>query len=235
MSVRQLVQNFRTAVNPQIVKQYAAGNVKKSKKLLLSSTKYSYYLMLIIALPICILADPLLHIWLVEVPEYTVIFLQIVIVQSLFQVFDYSFYMALNAMGRLKENALISPLISFLIFPIVYILFKCGYSPIVLSWVSLIAYAILGLIVKPILIIKIAHYSLQDILSVFLSCLKVTVFSVPIPIFSMFVFNSQTLLGFILIGAISITSTLLSIYYKGLTEKNRKKLIAELKKRIVNT
>lgn len=232
MSINQLVMNFRTAVNPQIVKQFAAGNFEKSKNLLLSSTKYSYYLMLILCIPVCILAEPLLEIWLVEVPDYTVIFLQIVIVQSLFQVFDYSFYMALNAMGRLKENALISPTIGFLVFPIVYILFKFGYSPIALSWVSLIAYTILGLIVKPLLIIKIANYSSKDVHFVFYPCLKVTILSLPIPLFSLLFLDIHSVFGFIFVAIISVASPIIFIYFVGLSSNVRFKIINEIRKRI---
>lgn len=87
-------------------------------------------------------------------PDYTVIFLQIIVIQSLFQVFDTSFYTALYAKGRLKENALISPTLGLIRFPIIYFLFKAGYSPVALSWASLLTYAVLGLIVKPILVVK---------------------------------------------------------------------------------
>ena len=54
------VSNFRTAANPQIVKKLAAGDIVGSHNLLLQSTKFSYYLMLLLCLPICLLASPLL-------------------------------------------------------------------------------------------------------------------------------------------------------------------------------
>ena len=132
MAANQFVQNFRIAVNPQIVKRYAAEDYQGSKDLLCSSTKYSYFMMLALCLPICLVTEPLLRLWLGIVPDYTVIFLQLTLVTSLFQVFDTSFYTALYAKGRIKENALISPLIGFLVFPIVYLLFKSGYTPVVL-------------------------------------------------------------------------------------------------------
>lgn len=91
MAASQFVDNFRTAANPQIVKKLAAGDLIGSKRLLLASTKYSYYMMFIICFPVCLLAHPLLKIWLGVVPDYTVIFLQIIVIQSLFQVFDTSF------------------------------------------------------------------------------------------------------------------------------------------------
>lgn len=116
-AANQLVNNFRTAVNPQIVKLYAVKDLESSKKLLLFSTNVSYYLMLMISLPLFFLADPILHFWLGDnVPEYTTIFLQIVVVQSLFQVFDRSFYVPLYVKGQLKENAILTSLFDFLPF-----------------------------------------------------------------------------------------------------------------------
>ena len=116
MAVNQFISNFRTAVNPQIVKKYAAEDFAGSKRLLLISTIFSYYLMLLLALPICLVTDDLLQIWLKEVPNYTVIFLRLAVITSLFQVFDTSFYTALYAKGRIRENAIISPAMGIIVF-----------------------------------------------------------------------------------------------------------------------
>lgn len=232
-AANQFISNFRTAVNPQIVKQYAAGNFAESKSLLLASTKYSYYLMLLLSLPICIGADPLLHVWLVDVPDYTVIFLQLVIIQSLFQVFDTSFYMALYAKGDLKANALISPTIGFLMFPIVYFMFKSGYSPISLSWASLIMYASLGLIVKPILIIKIVNYTWQEIWSVFRPCLIVSVIAGIVTIYFTSLIEISGIMELVIKTIICLFVTSITIYLFGLShevkKKIRQKIITHLK------
>lgn len=227
MAANQFVNNFRTAINPQIVKKYASEDYQGSKRLLLTSTKYSYYMMLILSLPICLSADYLLHLWLGDVPQYTTIFLQLIIIQSLFQVFDTSFYTALYAKGRLRENALISPTLGFISFPIIYFLFKLGYSPVALSWASLTSYAIIGIIVKPLLIIKIANYTWKDIWSVFMPCLKVTVFSIPIPLLIYYEIDdtSISLWGkLILITIFSVLSISISTWYIGI-EENTKKII----------
>lgn len=227
MAANQFVNNFRTAINPQIVKKYASEDYQGSKQLLLASTKFSYYMMLILSLPICLSADYLLHIWLGNVPEYTSIFLQLIIIQSLFQVFDTSFYTALYAKGRLRENALISPTLGFISFPIIYFLFKVGYSPIALSWASLISYAIIGIIVKPLLIIKIVNYTWKDIWSVFIPCLKVTLFSIPIPLLIYYEIddiNISLWRKFILIIIVSVLSISITTWYIGL-EKDTRKLI----------
>ena len=221
----QLVTNFRTAVNPQIVKLYAINDYQGSKKLLLQSTKYSYYLMLFMSLPMYFLADPLLYIWLGDnVPEYTTIFLQIAIVQSLFQVFDVSFYTALYAKGQLKENALISPMLNLLAFPVVYLLFENGFSPVALSWAYLIVYVLAGLLIKPFLIVKIVDYKWNEILSVFIRCFWVTV-SAAIPSFFMNkLLDSSTVKGFVSELLLLVVIVVISIYTVGLDEIMRKKI-----------
>ena len=231
-AANQFVANVQIAANPQIVKKYAATDYDGSKMLLLQTTKFSFYLMLLLSLPICLGAKQLLSIWLETVPEYTVIFLQLVIIQSLFCVFDTSFYRALYAKGRLRENALISPTLVFLQFPIIYLLFKFGYSPVTLSWANLVTYAILGLIIKPILVIKIVNYKWNDIFSVFLPCLKVVACALPIPLFLYYKLGGDTMGSFIVIVSVSGLSVLLSSWFVGLENNIQKMLIEKVRVRI---
>lgn len=224
MAANQFVSNFRQAANPQIVKKYAAGDYEGSKHLLLESTKYSYYMMYLIALPVCLLAYPMLKLWLGVVPDYTIPFLQIVIIQSLFQVFDTSFYTALYAKGRLRENALTSPTLGFMIFPITYVFFKLGYSPLVLSWTSLAVYAILGMVQKPWLIMKMVDYKWKEIWGVYRSCLIVTVASLPIPIIIYRLVDSTQIVYFILLGLVCLISVALSVFFLGIDKAMRKKV-----------
>lgn len=235
MAANQFVQNFQTAVHPQVVKLYAAEDYEASKRLLLSSTEYSYYMMLVLCLPICLSAEPLLKLWLGTVPDYTVVFLQIAIVTSLFQVFNTSFYPALYAKGRIRENAMISPFILFSAFPISYILFRSGYSPESLAWVLLGCYAVLGLIVKPVLLIRIVGYEKKDIVRVFVPCLKVTLAAVPLP-FLLYCYRdvlfANGIVHLVLLSFCCIFCVSLSVWGIGLDRKMREKVSRSLKNRI---
>lgn len=231
-AANQFVSNFRQAANPQIVKKYAAGDYEKSRHLLLESTKYSYYMMYLIALPVCLLAYPLLKLWLGVVPDYTVPFLQLVIIQSLFQVFDSSFYIALYAKGQLRENALTAPTLGLLIFPLTYIFFKLGFSPLVLSWTSLAVYALLGIVQKPWLIIKIVDYKWSEIWGVYRSCLIVTFASFPIPFVVNRLVDATIFINFILVGLVCVLSVFTSVFYLGIDKTMRIKIVELLKDRI---
>jgi O-antigen/teichoic acid export membrane protein len=220
MAANQFVNNFRTAVNPQIIKKYASGDHIESRQLLLASTKYSYYLMLVVGLPIILIADRLLLLWLGIVPEYSVVFLRLVIIQSIISVFDTSFYTALYAKGRLRENALISPMVLFLCFPVVYVIFKIGFPPVALSYIGIAAYSLLSFVVKPLLIIRFADYSFHDVFSVFHPCIKITMMAVILPVL-LKIFLDDSILSAILICLMSIISVGFSVYYIGISAAMR--------------
>lgn len=231
-AANQFISNFRTASNPQIVKRYSAGDFEGSKKLLLNSTLFSYYLMLFLALPIYILAEPLLKVWLVEVPEYSDFFLKWSMIASLFSVFDVSFYTALYAKGRLKENALLSPVIGAMQFPILYFLFKLGFSPRVVAYSNAIVNVIIGCVIKPILICKICGYSMREIFSVIIRCVFVTLFAVPVPFIMNLFLDGFSVFGFIMICVICVICTGISVFIIGLDKDLRKEIIEIFKRKL---
>lgn len=190
--VNQFVNNFRAAVNPQIVKRYAVGEYESSKSLLLDSAKYSYYLIFLLGMPIFFTADKLLQLWLDVVPDYTAVFLRLVIIQNLFAVFDTSFYTALYAKGDLKLNALMSPILGILSFPLVYILFKNGYSPVSLSWIHIGLYFTLAFVVKPYLLIRLVDYQLSDFIPLIKDCLTMSFVSLAIPSYFYYYYYNYT-------------------------------------------
>lgn len=221
----QFVSNFRTAVNPQIIKRFASDDLEGSKILLLSSTKYSFFMMWILTLPLCILATPLLNLWLVDVPDYTAIFLKIALVQSLFQVFDTSFFTVLYAKGDIRQNALLSSIIGFIRFPIVYILFRYGFSPVCMSWASLVTFMLLSMVVKPWLLIKKAGYRWSDFVKVIAPCVYVVLMSLPIPVLC-YVIMGNGLVDNVVIAVVSILCVVISVWIAGVDSDTRGKIIS---------
>ena len=236
-AANQFVNSFRAAANPQITKRYAAGDKEGSKKLLLQSTIFSYYLMLMMALPIVFSAKPLLELWLSIVPEYTVIFLQLIVIQSLCQVFDTSFYQALYAKGQIKENAMISPSLGLIRFPLTYLLFRCGFSPVALSWLSILNYALLGFLIKPVLLVKICEYEVKDILKVFAPCIRVTIFACLLPFLLKIICETygrtfSNVEHLLLFSMVSLLGVLGSVWILGLDKSMREKFLIIVKRRL---
>lgn len=233
-AANSFVENYRVASVPQIVKQYAAGEVGGSKQLLLSSSKYAYFLLYVMALPIFLVAPEILRLWLGIVPDYSIIFLRFIIVICLIQLFTDSFFIALNAVGRIKEFSLVFPAIMYLCFPAVYLFFKLGYSPVMVCVVMLAAYSIMSFIVMPILVNKVGNYSKLEILSLFRICLFVTIPSLPIPILSLFLLkDTHILIKFFGISIISIVSVGICVWHIGMDHEIRTKLLNFVKSKLI--
>ena len=234
-TANQFVNNFRTAVNPQIVKQYAAQNFDGSKSLLLSSTKYSFYLFYLIALPVCLSAEFILKLWLGQVPEYAVQYLQLAILTSLFGVFDLSFYTGLYAKGQIRENSIVSSSFFFIAFVLTFVLFKLGMSPLVSGWMLLFSQIIIALIVKPIMLVKIVNYNYREIMMIFKNCFLVFIISAPLPLLLM-VYKDNICYNYYLrelvVCLFAIICALITIWFVGLDKDMRQKLIGVVKSKL---
>lgn len=234
MAANSFVGNFRTAVNPQIIKRYSSEDYEGSKHLLLISTLYSYFLMLVLALPIFFVAEPLLKLWLGQVPEYSVMFLRFSIVTALIGVFEQSFYTAFTAKGEIRESTIWSVSIGYLSFPVIYILFRLGFSPVALAWVMLALTMISACVVKPILLVKRLNYYWKELVNLMSKCAVVSLLSIPLPLYVYL--NQQIfyngLLAFFCMVMISILSVSLSVWFVGLQKQTRSLIIIKIKNKI---
>lgn len=232
----QFMGSFRSASNPQIIKKYAAGDYIGSKKMLLETTKYCFYLMLLTSLPTFLLSYQLLYVWLGQVPEYADIFVKLIVIQSTIQTFNSGFYTAIYAKGRMRENALSAPLILFSAFPFIYILFKMGASPVALSYAYIISYAVQAFIQKPLILAKYIGYKWSDFTPLYWNCIKVTIAACIIPVFFRYCIinniTSNTYIIFFTVGTISVLSVSIAIWFIGLDKTTRTKIITFINKKL---
>lgn len=128
-AVTKFVYDFMTALNPQITKTYAAGELDKSMSLVCRGAKFAYYLVLVLSVPIFFKTPEILKLWLNVYPDYAVVFIQLTLIASLFQVINHPLNTEIFATGQIRVNVLIVSCIRFLSFPISYVFLKLGYAP----------------------------------------------------------------------------------------------------------
>lgn len=116
----QFFMSFQMAVNPQITKSFACGNLRNMHNLILSSSRLSFYLMLLISLPILYQTEFILHLWLVNVPNHTANFVRIILLISLNYTLSGPTVIAIQATGRIKRFQIIEASLLLLIVPICY-------------------------------------------------------------------------------------------------------------------
>lgn len=128
-ALKQFINNFTTAVNPQITKSYAQGDLEYVYTLVCSSAKYSAFLMSFFAIPILIEADTILQLWLKTPPASTTVFLRWIIVSSFIDtVLANPLFTAMMATGKIKKYQIVVSLVGVLVFPISWLAFYLGYE-----------------------------------------------------------------------------------------------------------
>ena len=124
--VQGFVGNFQMALNPQITKNYASGDLAQMHSLMFRSARFSFFLLFLLALPILIEANYILHLWLGVVPDDTVVFMRWIIGVSLIYTIANPCVVANQATGKVKVYQAVVGGILLLILPASYIALVLG-------------------------------------------------------------------------------------------------------------
>lgn len=142
--VTQFSSNFYMAVNPQIVKSYAAGDIAHMFSLALKSSRFSYFLMLVIALPLCVCMKPLLDLWLGAgyVSVDMIAFCQLTIIFCLVASLEMPISQMIRATGSIGNYQLKVGILTLLYLPLAWVIFKLGASAVFSMVVMIVVYAV---------------------------------------------------------------------------------------------
>lgn len=230
-AVSSFVRSFTTAINPQIIKSYASGSHDEMKELMYRSAKFSYYLLLLFAIPILLETNTVLSLWLVEVPAYSVNFVRLTICISLVFVLSNSMITGMLATGDIKKYQLIVGGLGMLVFPLSWLCFGLGLRPET-SYVIMLAIYIIQTFVRIILLRDMVDISvrvfLRDIIAVVTG---VTLVAIPFPLLVV-LFVETSLLRLILVTIISSVMIAIAIYWIGLTNSEKGMLKRVVKQRV---
>lgn len=174
--IRSFCSSFQLASNPQIVKTYSEGRLAELNSLLLFVCKMSFFLIFIISLPFIVNADFIMHLWLVNVPEYATGFFCILLIYAYMDVFAYPLDTAAQATGKLRTYTLRTSMLLLCNLPLGYVLFRLGFRPESI-YVSAILIGVCGLMLRLIILKKNIQISIKIFLGVFARCLLVAGFS----------------------------------------------------------
>lgn len=219
-AINSFVVNFTMALNPQITKNYAAGNIKYMNILIKQGSKLSFYMLLLLSLPILIKTEFILKLWLENVPEYTTQFVRLILIFSMCESLSYPTITAIYANGNIKKHELLVSGIQMLNFPLSYIFLKLGGMPywtIAIFIFSSICCLIVRLfIAKSLIQIDIKNFLFNVCFRVFI----IFVISASIP-FLIKDFFPDNFLSFIAFSFIIMIYTLVVIYFIGCNTHER--------------
>ena len=230
-NINHFVTNFYTAVRPQITKYYAKGDMKNLYALIYNSSKLSYFLILLFAIPIIIETPFIIYVWLGQIPEYVIPFCRLIIVISVFEGMSQPFVTAAHATGKIATFQMIVGGMTIMNIPVSYLLLTYGGEPVIVFIVSLII-AVLCFLIRILLVHNMVGLPIKGFfLTVLVPSFEVTILSLAIPMLFCIMAPPSTLTN-ILIILTSIISTIFFIFFIGLTHVEREKLISIIFKKI---
>ena len=230
-AVTKFVNDFMTALNPQITKTYAAGDIKKSMSLVYRGAKYSFFLILALAIPIIFKAPCVLKLWLEIVPDYAVIFVRLTLIYSMVVVLSNTVITEILATGKIRINAFIIGGLRLLILPLCYVVLKLGY-PIYYVYFVLIGIDLLSLFTRLYIVKSISGVAISGYLHHVL--LYVILVTAPVVIANYFVSQiiSDSFVMFGVYSIISVMFTCITSFLLGMTLNERKYVCGIIQNRI---
>lgn len=228
-AVTKFSSNFYMAVQPQVTKKFAAGKYSESSSLVLKSSRLAFCLLLLLAAPILFECRYLLNLWLKEVPDHTVTFVQIIIFYSLFESLSQPLIQIMLATGRIKKYQLIVGGINLLNFPVAWLILAMGLAP-EFAQASVIVFTFMALAARLRLLKEMINFPAGDFVKQsLLRCIVLLFLCSVVPCFvsaSLPVGGTRFLINIIMTEGASI----LIILFIGMSKNERRFLLSSIQK-----
>ena len=227
-AVAQFASNFLTAINPQITKSYASGEREYMMSLIFQGSRFTVYLLSLISIPIMFETETILTVWLKIVPDYTVLFVRLVLIYQIVEAISYTMVTLMLATGNTKKYQLIVGGCQMLNFPLAFVALKLGAPPEYTLVIS-IGVAILCLITRLHMLAQMEGLVIKDFIQhVILNVILVYVISSALP-FCITEIMPGSILRLFVVGLCSVLGTIVAILYVGCTHGERELILSKVK------
>lgn len=232
-ALTSFIQSVQSAINPQIIKLYAANDLKGMHKLVMLGAKYNFFLLLLLSFPVIIMTHPLLALWLVKVPAYSTIFLKLIIINSLIDSISKPLMTAVQATGHIRLYQTVIGGVLLLNLPISYYFLLKGYEPYSIVIVSI------GLTVSALIFRLLLLHGLISLKAslfaknVLLRIIYILICLVPISLASQYI-EDDSFYKIIFKVAVLVTFSTLVIWLVGATSQERKFISNLIKNKFID-
>lgn len=230
-AINNFVTNFMTAVRPQIIKSYSAGEYQYMYRLVFSSSKLSFYLLFVLTTPVLIYTEFILQLWLKQVPEYCVLFTRLVLVELLISSAYVPIAQINQASGKIRNYQMAISIIFLVSFALTYVLYKMEF-PVYSTFILSVALAVVGLFVRVAILKHDNGFPASTyLLKVMLPILPVAMLALVIPIL-IYGCTKTNILTFLFNSFIGLISSVVVIWMLGLDKVERGFITEKINSRI---
>lgn len=230
-AVKTFVGNFQMAMNPQIIKTYASGNKEQSLKLIFQSSKFSFFLMFLIAVPIIYNVDFILNLWLKNPPPYTSIFVILSLINILIDTISGPLMIGAQASGKIKWYQITLGILIIICLPISYLLLKFYNNP-ELIFVVIITINFISLFIRLLFLKKLINLNIGLFFKIviFKILISVCIILTTILLYNHYFFIKDPLNSFLIKSSFITVINLSTITLIGLNKNEKKFIVSSIKK-----
>lgn len=223
-------RNIQLAANPQIIKLYAAERFDEFRLLMLRISKISFFLMLLLGLPIIFNTDWILHLWLTKIPPHAVQFLQLIVTFCMIDSLTGPLWVSMQACGKIRTYQLVTSFMLLLNLPCTYFAFYCGFEPYYLLIIQIVIDIVL-IHVRILLSKKYTGITLtQYYKAIVLPLIAVVAVSAVLPY--IITLYTTGIVRFFATSVVSVVMTVLAAYYIGINSTERTYVIEFIRKKL---
>ena len=227
-TVRNFCSNFQTAVNPQITKSWSSGDYVYMHWLISASSRFSFFLLYLISLPVMFETEQLLHWWLGDFPEHTATFLRIILIVSIVDGMANPLVQAALSYGKIRTYQIAVGITLLASLPTSWLALKAGANSemvfMILLAFTVIAFVVRLVIVKPMINLSIRKYMKEVILPV----TGVTILSA-IPPALTYIYINQPILRFFIVCVLATVSVCVFSFLLSTNQHEKSLIIQKIK------
>ena len=227
-AVQAFVGNFQMALNPQITKTYAIGDLTNMHLLIFRSSRFSFFLLFMIVLPIILETKFILTLWLGNIPNDTIIFVRVLLCISLIYTISNPCITSNQATGNVKKYQIVVGSTLLLILPISYVVLKLN-APAYMVFVIQFIIEIIAQLWRMIILRKQINLPLiKYVHNVFVPIIATAIFSIVLPLLS-HIYMIEGVYRLTVVIITSIMSVSLFSFVLGMTKGERVFIISKFR------
>lgn len=233
-AVMGFIANFQVALNPQITKNYAQGHIAEMEKLAYLGIKFSFIILFLLAFPLALNIDYVLHVWLEEVPEHTSLFVTLIMADGLCgTLFGVPLMTSLSATGKIRNYQVWVSLVILFIVPAGYMALSLGCEASSVFYVSML-FTLLSGFVRFLFCRSLLGYSLRRMTgTVLVPVFGMVALSLPLPILlKVYVWSTPDLGSVVLSALAALLVAACAAWLVGMQARERSVIVAMVRSRL---
>ena len=230
-AVHGFASNFLVAMFPQITKTYAANDFDECYKLILRGSKFAFFILAMLIIPLLMNMDYIMALWLGNPPEDASLFCQLILIAMVLRMLSEPLYTGIQATGQVKDYQIWTSIITLLNIPLCFVLYKIGL-PVYVAFIVSIIMSLVLLVCRAFFLCKLTTFPVvRYIKSIIVDCMGVSLLAFT-PLYFVNNLFEKNILYLVIFSSFAVFFTGVLFFLLSTTKGERRFIVGIVRKRV---